>query len=328
MAEYTGRKVAVGIAREATRGTAETAVDYWINHLDQSFYPRAEKALNESALGVLHTNNDSDTMHQWAEGTLEGKLGDQSMGLLLYAAMGTLSTTTHADASGAVRTHAISFDQSNSPQSLTVFKKSPNKTEAFPLAMITSFEITGELGRWVQFSAELTSKKGVTSTVSVARINENEFKPKSATVKLAANTAGLAGATALGTVQSFRLTINRNVERDHQLNQEDPYDISVRGIEVNGEFVMRYDADTYEAAFLADTKYALQLALTNTDVTIGTSANPSLTFTLPKVSLDNWEPDEGLDDKVNQTIGFQGLYDTTSASALTASINNLVTSYT
>lgn len=328
MAEYTGRKVAFSIARETTRGTAETIPDYTLNHMSLGFYPRAEKALNESALGVLARHNDSTTMHRWGEGDFELKAGDQSLGALLHAAMGSVSSGANADGSGNVYDHTFTMDESNSPASYTLFRKDPNVNEAFALGMITNFELNSELGSWLMLSGGFLSKAGATSTATPARITETEFKPKHMGIRLATNTAGLGAATDLATVQSFRLTIDRSVERDHTHGTDEPYDISVREYEINGEIVLRHTDQVYRDAFLADTQQAMRISIVNSDVTIGTAENPGLVITLPKVTFDNWEIDQGLGDKVNQTIGFKALYSTTDSSAISAVLTNLVTSYT
>lgn len=327
MSEYTGRKVSFGIAKEAVRGTAETTPAYWLNHMSIGFYPRAEKALNESALGNLHKHNDSTTMTLWAEGDFEMKAGDRTVVAMLHAAMGSISTAANADASGNVKDHTLTFSQSNSPASYTFFRKDPNVDEAFALGMVSSLELNAELGSWLMLSGSLIAKPATAATTTVTRINETEFKPKHISVKLATNTAGLAGATPLATLQSFRLTIDRAVERDLQLNSDSPYDISVREIEISGELVLRHSDAVHLTNYLTDVQQAMEVSIINTDVTIGTAENPGLVITLPKVTFDNWEIDQGLSDKVNQTIGFKALYDFTSGQAMSIVATNTVTSY-
>lgn len=327
MAEYTGRKVSFGLAKEAVRGTAEAAPDYWLNHMSIGFYPRAEKALNESALGNLHKDNDSTTMTLWGEGDFEYKAGDQTIGSLLHASMGTINTAANADASGAVYDHTLTFDQSNNPASYTFFRKDPNIDEAYALGMVSSIELNAELGSWLMLNGSVITKPATAATTTVTRIAENEFKPKHISVKLATNVAGLGAATNEATLQSLRLTIDRSVERDLALTTDEPYDISVREIEISGEIVVRHADATHLTSYLNDTQQAMRISIVNDDVTIGTAANPGLVITLPKVTFDNWEIDQGLSDKVNQTIGFKALYDVTSASALSMVLTNAVVSY-
>lgn len=324
MSEYTGRKVSFGITKEAVRGTAEAAAAYWLNHMSLGFYPRADKIQNESALGVLVKQNDSAVMSTWAEGDFEMKAGASTMGILLLGALGTVNVSA---VGGGVYAHTFTFDQNNSPQSFTFFRKDPNVNERYALGMFDSIEFNAELGGWVMVNGSVQSLAGAASTATVARSAETEFKPKHITLKLAANVAGLGAASAQATLQSVRLTVDKNIDRDYALGSQAPYDISVREIEVSGEFVVRDLATTLRDAFLADTQYAMQISIVNSDVTIGSASNPGVVFTLPKVSFDNWEIGQDLGDKVNQTIGFKGLYDLTSGSVMSAVLTNQVATY-
>lgn len=326
MSEYTGRKVSFGLKKEAVRGTAETSPAYWLNHMSLGFYPRAEKAQNESALGNLHKQNDSTTMTLWGEGDFEMKAGASSLGALLHAAMGTVNTADNADTNPVVKDHTFTFDQSNSPASYTFFRKDPNIDEAYALGMVSQLEITAELGAWLMLKGSVITKPATSATTTVARIDETEFKPKDISIKLADTVGGLGAATALTGVQSLRLTIDRAVERDLQLSTDSPYDISVREIEISGEFVLRHSDAVLLTKYLADTQQALQISIVS-GVTIGASAHPGLVITCPKVTFDNWEIDQGLSDKVNQTIGFKVLYDVTTAKALDMVLTNTVASY-
>ena len=327
MSEYTGRKVAFGMKKETVRGTAETSAAIWLNQLSLGFYPRAEKALNESAMGVLFKQNDSATMTKWGEGDFEVKATEVNLGYLLHAGMGAVSSVAKSAPNAVVYDHTFTFDQSNSPQSYTFFRKDDNINEAYALGMVSQLEFNAELGKWVQVKGTVITKPATTSTATVARTNDTEFKPKHMAVRLASNVAGLAGATDIATIQSLRLTMDRAVDRDLQHGTDTPYDISVREIEISGEIVLRHTCDTYRQAFEADTQQAMRISLVNSDVTIGTSANPGLVITLPKVTFDNWQIDQGLGDKVNQTIGFKALFDISAGNAMSAVLTNLTTSY-
>ena len=327
MPEYTGRKVAFGLKKEAVRGTAETAAALWLNHLSLGFYPRAEKALNESAIGVLFKNNDSTTMTKWGEGDFEVKATDINLGYLLHAAMGTVSTDDNPDTNPLVKDHTFSFDQSNSPASYTFFRKDDNINEAYALGMVSQLELNSELGKWLQVKGSIITKPATSSSATVTRTNDTEFKPKHMAVRLAADTAGLGAASDIATLQSLRLTVDRAVDRDLQHGTDTPYDISVREIEISGEIVLRHVSDVHRQAFEADTQQAMRISIVNTDVVIGAAANPGLVITLPKVPFDNWQVDQGLGDKVTQTTGFKALFDISAATAMSAVLTNTQASY-
>ena len=327
MAEYTGRKVSFGVAKEATRGTAETSVDFWLPHLSLSLLPMRTKVMNESAIGSLAEFNDSDTFESFTEGSFEGKVQSESFPLLLLSAMGGLTSASNADGSGDVYDHTAVVSNTNSSQSLTLFQADGVDTYAYPLSMITTLDINAELGDFIKYSGSIVAGDEIDSVVTPAYTTATEFKPKHMSVRLASSTAGLGAASDIATVQSLRLTIDKTVERDNQFGQETPYDISTRAVQVNGELVLRHSTDTYKDNFMDNDHQAMRITIANTDVTIGTSANPTIVLTMPKVTFESWSKDDSLNDKINQTIGFQALLDVTTGSILTAVTTNLTASY-
>lgn len=141
MADYIGRKVAVGIGKETVRGTA-VAPAFWVRHLSLDFKKRGEAVQNESALGRREKFSDSEIVREFAEGNLEGKVNSKSIGLILLGAFGTVNSA----ANGAGYDHTFTVDQSNTPQSLTIAKVDGVNSRRHALAMIRSLEINIEAG--------------------------------------------------------------------------------------------------------------------------------------------------------------------------------------
>lgn len=326
MADFSGRKIAYGIAPETTRGTAPAAATFYLQQLSADFFNKNEEIMNDSALGVLNVNNASEVVKDWAEGKIEGKVLDKQFGLLLLAALGNVSTAANADASGLVKDHTFTQSQSNTPKTLSIFRKDGNSDRVHALATLKSLEIRVVVGEFVTYTAEFLAKKGATVSTTVAYAAENEFKPKYATVKMAANTAGLGAATAVP-VKSFKLTITRDLNPYYVMGSNDVNDIFVEQFSTSGEMVLRYTDSTYENQHFNNTVQAVSLDLRNTDVTIGTSANPRLQVTLPRVTTNDFTLDAKKENIVEQTVAYSGLFDLTTASEITAILTNLQASY-
>ncbi|QNK82599.1 phage tail tube protein [Nakamurella sp. PAMC28650] len=325
MADVSGRKVSYGIAKEGPRGIATTPTN-WIPLLTFDFQNKSDQIWNESVFGVLNKNSGSELVKDYAEGKLEGKVTDQTFGLLLYAALGNYSGALHA-AETLVKDHTFTQSQANNPQSLTITRVDGNTDKNYPLAMLKSLEITVVVGEFVKYVAEFVSKKGVAGTDTVAYVLENEFKAKFATAKTAATTAGLGAASAIP-MKSFKIKIARKVNPYYVFGSNDPNEIFVEDFETSGEFVLRYTDQTYENYMFNNTVQALQVAVVNTSVTIGTSANPALTITLPKADASSWKIDMKADGIVEQTVGFMGLFDFASSTEISAVLtNSKITSY-
>lgn len=90
--EFIGRRKAVGFGVESTAGTS-AAPSFWYRHMSLDFQRKVTAIQNESAMGRNEKVNDSAIVEEWAEGTLEGKVYDLSIGPLLYNIFGTLVTT-------------------------------------------------------------------------------------------------------------------------------------------------------------------------------------------------------------------------------------------
>ena len=325
MSDFSGRKISVGIGKETTRGTA-VEPSLWVRHLDLDFLDKKEKIYNESAIGVLDKISGSEIIKEWAEGSIGGKVTDQAFGYILAGLFGKDPVSAQVGATG-VYTHT--FDQSNLNlgTSLTITRKDDNGNKAYPLGMLNKLEIEIVVGEWVKFNAEFITKKGETSTATVAFVDENEFKPKNAGVKMAANLAGIGAASNIP-LKSLKMTFERSVEAYHALGSNDPDEIYAQEFDVKGDMVLRYTDNTYADLWSADTDQALVINVVNTGVNIGTGTdNPSLVFSLPRVSLSEWTIDQSLDKIVEQTLGFQGMFSFSESKTVSAVLKNTVEEY-
>lgn len=325
MADFSGRKISVGIGKETVRGTA-VAPAYWVKHLDLDFQNKVEKIFNESAIGVLDKYSQVEVVKEWAEGKLEGKVTDKTFGLILASLFGAVPVSVQRATEG-VYDHTYAQNQTNNGLSLTIARKDANSDKRYALAVLNKIDIECVVGEFIKFSAEYISKKGTTVANTVAYVAENEFVPKNAIVKFATNLAGIAGATAVP-VKSFKLSIERSVEPYFAFGTNEPVEIYNQEFEVKGDMVLRYSDTAYETLWTGNASQAVDLDIINTGVVIGTGAsNPAVKFTLPEANVSEWEIDQSKDKMVEQTVGFQGLYNLAATASLTARLTNTIVSY-
>lgn len=321
-----GRDVKIGLASEAARGTT-TAAQFWIPHLASDFVSRYERIDNESAMGVMEKTNDSELIKRWAEGSLEGKVAADSIGVILLAGFGAVTTTDNVDTNAAVKDHTFNISSDNTGETLTFVRKHDFNDERYGMATIDSLEIMAEESDWVKFNIGFLSKDltvGGTNTPAYST-TEAEFTSKHVVVAHAANVAGLASPTNL-TVKSVKLNISRNAELYFAHGSVEPNDITSGEVEITGELVLRYDDDTLRDYAAADTKRALRISIVNTDVTIGASARPGLVITMPKVSFD-WSLNQDIASQMEQTVAFTAHLSASDAYAIRAVLTNTVASY-
>lgn len=323
MSDYIGRKVAVGLGIEGTRGTA-VAAQFWVRHLSLDFKRKGEAAQNESALGRREKFSDSEIVKEWAEGKLEGKVNSKSFGVVLLGAFGTVGSAT----SGAGYKHTFEIDQSNTPQSLTLSKVDGVDSRRHALAMVKSLEVTIEMGEYVKFSCEIISKQGTDVANTVAYVEEYEFTSKDAYVKFddVDDVAGAKAATALA-VKSGKVVMDLGVEAYHELGDTEPAEIHAGAVEVTGEIVARHSDSTYEDMYHNNTKKAMVLGFENTAVDLGGGLHPKVEFLLPKVAITDYDTSNDLDAIVEQTMGLTAELSTTSGYSVKAELTNDVVEY-
>ena len=321
-----GRQVKYGWGKETTANTG-VAATHWTNHLSFELTPRSEYLNNESAYGVIERTNESTLLRQWAEGTLEAKLTSDSAGLILLGAFGSVSTGDNADTNPAVKDHTFTINQNVAGQTFSLIRKDDLSTMRYVGARIGEWELSMELDDYVKYTANILARKGASTTATPAYTTETEFVPKHISIKTASSEAGLAGASALTAVESFTLTVNPNLHTNWSAGSADPESFTSDGYEISFEMTARYNDQTFENAYNASTTLALQVAATNTDVTIGAAANPKLVITAPKFNITDWTRSEDLDGPITQTFTGTIHYSVSAAKALTAVLTNTTASY-
>lgn len=98
--EHIGRRQAIGIGKESTPGTAVAATN-WIPKVSGAFKPSYEKAIDDSAYGVIDEVYDSQTVKFMTEVEIEGIMNDDLIGLLALGAMGTYTAVKCITITGA-----------------------------------------------------------------------------------------------------------------------------------------------------------------------------------------------------------------------------------
>lgn len=305
MSKFIGRLVNVGIGRETVRGAGAAPV-YEIPLTSLSFDDKIVQARSVGSMSNIADSEEAFVTTKYAEGDLEGEIRAKSFGLLLYAMLGSLSTSGPSD---SAYTHSFSVSQANNHQSLSLVVSDANTTDLYKLVMLDSLEITAELDQVVMFSASFMSKASRDTGLTVpAVVAENKFTKKHLAIKLASNISGLAAATPIS-VKSLTLTINKNVTLDDVLGTAEPEDILNQQLSVEGELTLNYEAETYKSYMKDGTNRAMEIAMINTDATIGAGTRPSLTIQLPKVDFFDWEPSYDNDEIVTQKISFKASRD-------------------
>ena len=329
-----GESVNLGVGGEsaAARGTGVTP-SIWIPARTPSGIRvvQDKTLLRETrASGVM--SYASEVTEKRAEGDLEFNLRVNSIGWILQSLFGSSASVAKSAPNAAVYDHTFSV-LLNNPQhpSLTLALRNPGMQDyEYPLALVNTLEIRTPVDDLVNATVGFIAKTENTHaayTVSFSDTVDRYFRNQDVTIKVASSVAGLAGASAMS-VKEFSLSINNNARPNRNIGSTTPSDIIAFLMETTGSMTLDYTGTTHHDTFTAGTYQAMSITFTRSDVTIGSSANPTLVITLPKVSFEDYTPDRPLDDIVRENIGFTAHYDSTEAYAIRAVLSNTLTTYT
>ena len=311
MSKFIGRRVNLGLAREASRGVG-VAPTFWIPKSVISFDDKITKARSSLSYGNIGAGNQALKALEFAEGSVEMDVLDKSFGLILYSIFGTLSTAGPTD---SAYTHTFSLANTNQHTSLTFTIDEPNDDNdlTFELAMIESVTITIVPDDVVKATVNFMSKASVPGSVETWEVSysaENKFLGRHLTFKLATDTSGLAAASNIS-VKSLTLNFNKNLIRDDVCGTVSPKDILNQNFTIDGSVELTYEDRSYRSLMVDGSYRAVRIQLTNTDVTIGAATNPSFKIDLSRVDFEAWEAMRPNDEIAMQSINFIANYDLT-----------------
>jgi len=300
MAEYIGRRVNLGIAKESTRGVG-VAPTFWLPRTELTFNDRVTKVVSGESHGHIDDSTDQFITEKFADGSVAGEVRLESFGLFLLAALGSVSSST---VSGA-ENHTFTEANDNQHQSLTFTIDSPLNDDAlFELTMLNSLTIDVTPGEIITYTADWMAKGSADTTQTATYTAEDRFIGKHATFKLAAATSGLDAATAVP-LKAFSITFSKNTVRDHETGTVQPTDILNQQFSVDGSFTLNREDNTFRDLMTDNTYQAMRLDLVNDDILIG-YLNPRLKIDLSRCNFMDWDPDQTLDAITTETLSFKG----------------------
>lgn len=323
MGKYIGRKVSIGFGKETVRGTA-VAPTYWVPHAELTLDEKVTQAIDGSAVSVIEDASDAKVVERMTEGNARVHVGANSIGLLLLAGMGAVSTDDDTPAVGA-NTHTFSVLQSAQHPALTIAEVNPDENLAYPLGMVDTMEFSMALQEYASVNIAMRAKKGATATNTVAVTSETKFIPQNITFRLASDLAGLGAASPL-CMKAINFTLTKNVEDDRCFGSVDASDILNKQFTVEGTFEALYEGNAYKTLVTGDTAQALRIAFVSGEEVVA-GVPFSLTFDFARVKLSEIARNIANDDLVRQTLTFKAFYSLADAKSVEARLVNAVASY-
>jgi hypothetical protein len=267
-----------------------------------------------------------------------------------YTATGTAATTVNVTAlsiSTDVLQVGMTVTGTNVPAATTI------SAIVSQTALTLSQATTGAAGTLYFGSLNATGTAATTIHVTGLSINTNKLKigmtvvgtnvPAGATVAAIVSATAfdlsVASTGAIGTLtfggavvalKSLKISIDENIEDQEVLSSVNPADFLNKEFKVEGSFeaIWQNESDFKTVALATpQVSQALLIDLKNTDVTIGTAANPEVRITLDQVYFIEISRPIKVKDLTYQTVKFKATYSLTNSELIKLVLTNTVASY-
>jgi len=120
------------------------------------------------------------------------------------------------------------------------------------------------------------------------------------------------------------LKITNNARPQQHLGSVVPTDVIAGLLEIEGEFTIDQQDDTYHDLYKDGTSKAMQILTEDLSVNLETTYHPKIDIILDNITIEKIEMDRPLDDIVRNKCTFTAHYDTTNSKGIEIDLYNTV----
>lgn len=323
MAEILGRDIQMGVATEATRGTADTIADKWFRKVTATIVERANHAVDDTTVSNLADGMGRRVVQKYVEGELNGIIHGDALGWLTANLYGICVSTL---VTGAVYSHVFNLKNVNQHISLTIFAKDGSiQQQTFANCMINTLTMSVAIDDYLRFSASFIGGIAAVNSDTPTYGTEYDFIARDVVIKIAASAAGLSGATAIK-AKAMDVTWDQGLIRDHVVGALTPNDTYNSQMNIEGKMTLNFSTTTYKDLFLADTAQYMSITITG-QADIGAGNFPTITLLMNKVQFMDWSRSGDIGELVTEEVSFRAFYNQTDAKQSQLTIKNNTTAY-
>ena len=310
----TRRKEQLGIALEATPGTA-VAPTHYIPFLECSLEEKLEIISDNQAKGRrLGEGSDAVEGKKSGEGKIEVVLDPDTAPYWLALAFGAIESAPDGDNFA----HTCELSEENDPLTASIWRDRVVDAVQFVNAVVDTLELTfaddvAKLSMDIKSKYPAAEESPGGAGVIAAEQNLNYYTFRNAKVEIGEATIK---------VKEFSLKVENEAEVIYAPGSNDVDRIVVKTPKVSGSFTLLFESLTQKAAFEGLTKNAMVITFTG-------DGDDEIVITIPQFRVDKWNQGGGIDDISEETIEFiaEDANESPLGAAITAVVTNGVEKY-
>ena len=332
MSGVIGDQFSAGIGIQANRGTAAANLYYGAADSLDLNHSIDFKDIKTGQNNIVDAKSHKKTK-EYTDPAMAGPVFDVLIGHILHASMGNVNTTADSPEAG-VHSHDFSVLNGNDHPLSTLVRKDGISTRQVIDAIVTKFQLDIANENEATYQAEFRGKSPSDVTVTEAVTDEVDFGPDEAQIfieddEAALNTAEAshdAGTPSTKCLENFSLVLEKPALESYCIGNLDPNELNNGKVSVTGSFTVKYTGTEFDTPFENGSYKAIRVRLKSLEG-IGTSSNPTLTITLPKIGFKEVPRSNNENDFVRQTIAFKAFYDGTKVMGATLVNETAAASY-
>ncbi len=305
MATQSQRLVSIFAGIENPAGTLQTTASklYLLPHDGATYGRQIDKQKDENVIGQMSNYNAQYVVRNFSAGDIGGFIHADSIGMFMTLMFGGVPATTGT----TTLTHNWTKSETTTGSAMSVYRFSAdNYKESSRLARLSQLKLDFMADSYATFTASLIGQPPETSTITAPTINQStssRFKPNDISVKIAANQAGIATATAVE-CKSCEFTYASKLSGYAALGTTGYAEILSSGYDVMINLTTLFKDDTERDLWINDTERYVQIEATG--AAIG-ATTPKLTLNIPLCKIESWEDSKGVGDFTEQTFTLTSL---------------------
>lgn len=299
MANGILRKITVGIAKEASYGTAAGAPTFGLPLTELSWSEEVTRTENTAMVGGTYELNESKVAFKKLNFTMKAKVDEDILPLLLLQKFDVASVLTDVTA----YTHTLTYNNDNAVTSYTLFWDDPDRGDLIAAGAVfesINFEATPE--GFIMVEVAGVAKFPVAGATTVAFTGPREFLGRHTTFEIGDFGGALASFELLSMQANHNFTLSGD-DVNYGLGTTDLTKLFTLNDRFEMEVSAMYPDQTYYDKWCLGTTQFSRVTITDTArIITGSSTSPSIVFDYPAIEIINWERDGGANDILKQNM--------------------------